>query len=77
MMENISKNLIDQDEYPMTRTSVLRPTYNTKLIGGQQRLSTHVAFLFLPTSGMRRPLNRLLVRRLPVPLRLSSSEVWP
>ena len=21
MMENISKNLIDQDEYPMTRTS--------------------------------------------------------
>ena len=75
MMENISKNLIDQDEYPMTRKSLLRSLRSVTYGRHQQRSFTPAASPCSQTFGMRLRLNRPLARPPPGRPRPSSSEV--
>ena len=77
MMENISKNLIDQDEYPMTRmaTYEIEGTSSLTPLSPFQRLFTHVVCRFSPIYGMRRLRNKPLVRLLLGLRRLFNWEV--
>jgi hypothetical protein len=65
MMENVGKNLIDQDEYPMTRRSpVLRDMAAPNNFGSYQKSSMSAAFPFSLTYGMHPPPTRLSERPL-------------
>ena len=78
MMENISKNLIDQDEYPMTRTCLSCGSRSPELeLTLAQRSSIPVVCLFSPICGMRPRPTRRSVPLLPALPRLSNSEVLP